>query len=160
MNSDEARDLLADYLGGELSESQRRQFEAYLAGDPGLAAKVEGLRRALAAMRSLDEPAAAAKGHDTRASAPADNHAAWRHKWTSALMRYAAIIVLAFGAGYLTNNVTTGPNESGLPAIVRPVQNEAPRDWETRVAVAYAKQPGRSGLARSLVALTHATREP
>ena len=75
-------------------------------------------------------------------------------------MRYAAIIVLAFGAGYLTNNVTTGPNEGGLPGIERPVQNEPPRDWETRVAVAYAKQPGRSGLARSLVAMTRATREP
>ena len=152
MNPDEARDLLVDYLGGEMDRSQRERFEEHLTNDPALAAEVEGLRRALAAMRSLDDPAA---GPAVREAAPRP-----RHGWTSALMRYAAIIVLAFGAGYLANSATTGPNEGGLPGIVRPVQNEAPRDWETRVAIAYAQQPGRSGLARSLVALACATREP
>ena len=76
------------------------------------------------------------------------------------MARYVAIIVLAFGAGYLTNNVATGPKEGGSAEIAQPVPTDTSMDWETRVAVAYTKKPGRSGLARFLVALTGATREP
>ncbi len=152
MNRDQAKDLLADYLGGELDDVRRREFEAHLAGDPDLAAEVDGLRRALAAMRALDASAAT----------PTLTNTSPRTKLPRALtlLRYAAIIVFAFGAGYLTRHLAKGHLDQVRSGVVQPRAQEPAENWETRVAVAYARQAGRSGLARSLVALAQATREP
>ncbi len=150
MTHDEARDMLADYLGGELDDARRRRFENYLAGDPELAAEVESLRGALAALRALDAPYAAEKqAGSSRSPIPI-------------LLRYAAVIIFAFGAGYLARNVTSGPSDSAPPGIVQPTPKarDAAKVWGTRVVTAYARQPGRSGLARALIALSRATREP
>lgn len=144
MNSDEARDLLADYLGDELDDTRKRRFEAHLTDDPELAAEVDAMRRTMSALRSLDMPM-------TPTVAPTASRSP-----ISTLLRYAAIVVFAFGAGYLTHNVTTGPVNDSAPTIVRPGSKTPPDDWETRVAMAYAKAHGHSSLARSLVALAHA----
>ncbi|MFH0983583.1 MAG: hypothetical protein V2A79_18870 [Planctomycetota bacterium] len=154
MNADEARNLLVDYLGGELDRAQTERFEAYLVSDPALAAEVEGLRRTLAAMRSLDEPAGA---RSAQHAVPAT-----RRRGLPVLLRYAALIVFAFGGGYLTHEVTSGAGDGAQPAMVRPGRDGAgaASEWETRMAVAYVDQPGRSGLARSLIALARATSRP
>jgi len=170
MTHDQAQEMLADYLGGELDESQKQQFEAYLTGDPALAAEVDSLRRTLAAMRAIDEPVTApvpwdgtppARTDDPRASG-ADDRTVWKHGRMAVLLRYAAIIVFAFGAGFLANAGARGPGVTTPSSVVEPApkNQDRARQWETRIAVAYAKQPGRSGLARSLVALARAAREP
>ena len=150
MNRDQAREWLADYLGDELDDAQRHEFEAYLAGDAELTAEVEDLRRALATLRTLDEPAAG-------------ETAPWRSARSPRLLillRYAAVIALAFGAGYLTSGRFGLPTSALTPTVVQPPAGGATDAWEKRVAVAYANESGRSGLARSLVALAHATRHP
>ena len=154
MTHDEARDMLADYLGGELDDAPRQRFENYLAGDAELAAEVESLRGALAAMRALDMPGAAPAMPEKRAD--------FSRSAARTVLRYAAVIIFAFGAGYVTRNAASGPPDGIPSAIVQPgpKARDAAKSWETRVAIAYARQPGRSGLARALIALSHATREP
>ena len=168
MEHDRAQDMLADYLGGELDEAQARQFEAHLTENPALAAEVDSLRGTLAAMRALDEPAATPAPRDAAplvktdeppALPRVDNRAPWRRM--SGVLRYAAVVVFAFGAGYLANAVNRGPDTSTPARVVEPAP-EAPDGaglWEARVRVAYAEQHGRSGLARSLIALSRAARE-
>ncbi|MCP4594685.1 MAG: hypothetical protein GY842_28465 [bacterium] len=151
MNAEEARDLLAEYLGDELDSVQQHLFEDCLAKDADLAAEVDGLRRALAAMNSLDAPGGV--------TARREAHQPLRH-WSAAMMRYAAVILFAFSAGYLTRN-TADPNElASKPGIH---QSTGSPEWgalETRVAAAYTQNPGRSGLARSLLALAQAAQRP
>ena len=145
MNSSEARELLADYLGDELSPDQRRGFEAQLAHDPELAAEVENLGGALAALGSLELPAPV----EPVVRMPAH-----------AFLRYAAVVLLAFGAGYWANAAVSGSGATPRSGEVRVVERSAARDFEMRMAAAYSSQPGRSGLARSLVALARASKRP
>jgi anti-sigma factor RsiW len=63
------------------------------------------------------------------------------------LLGYAAAVLLAFAAGFYTQTATT-PKEA--PPVVQSLKND--------FVQAYLKQPERSTLARSLVALSHALR--
>lgn len=151
MNREQARDMLADYLGDELEPEQKRHFEAYLTADHELAAEVDALRGTLAALRSLDVPSAMGVAPDGRRLAGRRGAAA---------LRYAAVFVFAFGAGYLANSLASGGPQSPSPA---PSESWSERDfgeWESRVAAAYARHAGQSGLARSLVALAEVGQEP
>ncbi|MCK4659639.1 MAG: zf-HC2 domain-containing protein [Phycisphaerae bacterium] len=151
MNHDQAWGMLADYLGDELDESQRRQFEAHLADDAELAAEVESLRRTLAAMHALDESVSVPEISGGLMGRP--------RRRTFAFLRYAAVILMAFGAGYFTNSLSMGRQANSIAGIVEPGSKGVSDNWGTRVAIAYANQPSRSGLARSLVALAHVGRD-
>ena len=145
MNADHLKDMLADYLGGELGPADRQRFEQYLAGDPEFAAEVASLRKTLSAMRSLEVPAGSVAGR-------AGSSRAW------AALRYAAAILLAFSAGYLVHDLAGPGGRTTAPAVVEIEQAPRRPGWETRFASAYAENAGKSGLARSLVALAQATR--
>jgi anti-sigma factor RsiW len=148
---------MADYLGGELDDARCSAFDACLAEDPELAREVADLRKAIDALRALEEP-------DTVRSAPAVESAGHRLRLGMAL-RYAAVILMAFGAGYLTRNAFEPSVPVETPGLVRPApaENKAAEPasgLETRMAKAYASQPDRSGLARALLALACAGNEP
>ena len=156
MNHDEIDQLLADELGGELDPSRRERLDGLLANDPDLALEVSGLRRALAAMRSLDAPGDLGPASGRRSRAEPD---AARRQRRFAVMRYAAVIVLSFLVGFGTR----GPRPSGSPgASSPPVEVTGERrpgsDWERRFAAAYQDHPSHSSLARSLIAVAHLTR--
>lgn len=55
MDRERARDLLSEYLEGELQDADREALEQRLAEDPVLRADLEALRRTLAALGALPE---------------------------------------------------------------------------------------------------------
>ena len=152
MNRDEANELMADYLGGELSPADRLRFEAYLNTDPELAGEVAGLERTLATLQQLDAPGNVAQ---PRTEA---NHTGAPRWWIAAALRYAAAVAIAFLAGYSLRGPAA---ESPVSSPTRLVRNDAPDSRSTywhRVAVAYSRRANGSGLGRSLVALAESIR--
>ncbi len=147
MNRDEIDAMLADALGGELDPSQRERFDQLLADDPRLADEFRDLQRALVAFRSLNDPVSIGE----RASAPSSRAvgAHWR-----AGMRYAAVIGMAFVAGFALRALM--PAGSKVPPVTPPAA-ESPAAWERRFANDYLLHPSESSLARSLVAIAHRT---
>ena len=149
MTRDELKAMLADYLGDELDGDRKREFEAALARDPEFAAEVRGLQETLERLCTLDAPisvlTATSKGARSLAG--------------PTLLRYAAVLALAFVGGYLAHGPAaelprpplTGTSEE----IVAAWSNESADAWRLRLAKAYAEHPSDSSLARSLVAFVH-----
>ncbi|UCG32698.1 MAG: hypothetical protein JSU68_13655 [Phycisphaerales bacterium] len=152
MNADDIKGMLAEYLGDELSPEDRRRFEEYLDTDREFAAEVASLRCTLDDMRSLKVP-----GEGAFAVPP---RAAERRSWPVPVLRYAAVILLAFAAGFLARGWSGGEvGSSGAPPAIADFRPEQPpAGWQMRFATAYVKNTSKSGLARSLVSLAQATR--
>ena len=149
MTRDELKAMLADYLGDELDGDRNREFEAALAKDPKFAAEVRGLQETLERLRTLDAPTpmptATSKG--ARSSA------------VPRLLRYAAVLALAFVGGYLARGpaaeLPQPPLTGTSQEIVGAPSNESTDAWRLRLAKAYAEHPSDSSLARSLIAFVH-----
>ncbi len=152
MNRDPQDHRLADYLGHEMDPAARARFEQELAADTARAADVGALRDTLEVMHRLDSPNAAP-------TAGGSWHATLRF---AVVLRYAAAVALSFGLGYLVRDATPShvPAPDSKPAVQvdRPPTARPTREWETRFAQAYARNPKHSTLARSLTALAYATR--
>lgn len=134
---------LAEYLAGEMSADDRARFEETLREDSALAADVAELRQTLAMMSALDaeeteQPEKGVRPHFLRSA-----------------MRYAAIIAMAFVAGYaMRGGGTTMPAASEPNQLALVGASSAPRSsWEQRVARAYAHAPGGNSFGKSLIAL-------
>ena len=147
MNRDEIDAMLADALGGELDPSQRERFDQLLADDPRLAEEFRDLQRAVAAIRSLDDPASIGE------RSPAPSRRALAVPWRAG-MRYAAVIGLAFVAGFAVR--AQMPADSEAPPVA-PWAAESPAAWEQRFADVYLFHPSESSLARLLVAVADLT---
>ncbi len=149
MTRDELKAMLADYLGDELDGNRRGEFEAALGRDPEFTAEVRGLQETLERLRTLDAPTpiptASSKG--ARSSA------------VPRLLRYAAILALAFVGGYLARGpaaeLPQPPLAGTSQETVGASSNESTDAWRLRLAKAYAEHPSDSSLARSLVAFVH-----
>ena len=151
MNHDELKAMLADYLGNELDVERKNEFEAALANDPELNAEVKGLQETLQTLRTLDDP--------TELSTVAPR--AERLLKVPGLLRYAAVVALAFVGGYFAR----GP---AVPLSVDPVRttkqdpagssfSDPSNEWRLRLAKRYVEHPSDSSLARSLVALARSS---
>lgn len=152
MIRDEANELMADYLGGELSPADRSRFQAYLKTDPQLAGEVTELERTLATLRTLDAPGDVPH---PRTAARHPRAPRWR---IAAVLRYAAAVAIAFLAGYTLRGPAA---QSPVPSPTRLVRNDAPDSrwtFQHRVAEAYSRRANGSGLGRSLVALAESIR--
>ena len=157
MNRDEQNELLSDALGDELESSQRERFEKLLASDRDFEKEVAGLREALAALRSL--------GAAGPAATPVGTIAAGRRRWRPAtVLRYAAAILLAFGAGFVVRGSLVG-REGPSGRVAKPMPppaGDVPAPVtvggvEIRFADAYLSHRSSSSLARSLVAIAQVT---
>lgn len=149
MTRDELKAMLADYLGEELDGDRKREFEAALARDPEFGAEVRGLQETLERLRTLDAPTpmptATSKGGRSLAG--------------PTLLRYAAVLALAFVGGYLARGPAaelprpplTGTSQETVGAW----SNESADAWRLRLAKVYTEHPSDSSLARSLVAFVH-----
>ncbi len=104
MNCEQAEQLMADALGGELSENDRGPFKAHLVGCQRCRADDESSRAALAAMRSLPSPPQLGlrrEGDRLVLSPRVPGAGASARRWASTAARYAAVILLAFMLGYV-----------------------------------------------------------
>ncbi|MEE9130315.1 MAG: hypothetical protein V3T84_09870 [Phycisphaerales bacterium] len=151
MTRDELKAMLADYLGDELGGDRKVEFEAALARDPKFGAEVRGLQETLERLRTLDAPT----------PMPTATSKSARSSAVPKLLRYAAVLALAFVGGYLARGPAaelprpplTGTSQETVGAS----SSESADAWRLRLAKAYAEHPSDSSLARSLVALVHSS---
>jgi len=149
MNPPEFEQRMADYLGAELEPIERAEFERLLAADPAAQKRVDALRTLAAAVRELP------------ATVPpvAPQPLIWKR--VMVVLRYAAVILLAFAAGYGVRGAGGGPPETvrtvaAVPAAARSVTDS----FAERYARAVAAKPGASTLSHALLAMGRTGPQP
>ena len=101
MDRNKFADMLADYLGDELTPEDRRAFEEHLAASDADRAEAESLQAALSSLRQLPPPPAAiapgtaSPGAGHRPRPPAVVRYVYRP------LAYAAMLVIGVGIGWL-----------------------------------------------------------
>lgn len=112
MNCEEFESLLADMLGGELTEAARPDFEAHLALCERCRHEYETSSSAVQSMRELPMPkriVVSREGDRLVISPTQVEKPRWR-RFTQSAFQYAASILIAFLAGY-TVHAMRGPDE-------------------------------------------------
>lgn len=175
MNCEQFESLLADALGEELSPANRPAFEEHLRACERCRGEYESSSAALSAMRSLSGPSMVSMDVGENHGVPFAR-VAWTTqkrvtlRWPAAL-RYAAAIVIAFGAGYLyraeqpllTATPDVGPTATvgaidvhgvlGAPSDRELLAHASPRSFEAAFAGAHLQNPSRSDLAKCMIAM-------
>jgi anti-sigma factor RsiW len=162
MNDAEFQELLADYLAGELDEHRAAAFRAELESNEErrkLAHELQAAAAALEVNALSDEESQrrveALRFEDLHARAA---HAAQSsrpiragHPRLSAVLRYAAVIALAFGAGFVVRGWRSEARESpASPVVSSSSINERYVTGYQRVSQAF---PRSSSFTRSLLVL-------
>lgn len=164
MNDEKFQELLADYLAGELDEQQAAAFRAELESNEQRRRLAHQLQAAAAALEAnvLSDEEAQRRAEPlslqdiaTRGVGGAPEHASrpipFRYHRLRAVLRYAAVIVLAFGAGFMARGWRSDTREPPPPPVVSsPSINERYVAGYQRVAQAF---PQSSSFARSLLVL-------
>ncbi|MFO0837653.1 MAG: zf-HC2 domain-containing protein [Phycisphaerae bacterium] len=159
MNCDQFRESLAEFVGGELPASQRAQADEHCASCANCREIANGLMRAQAAVAEtqLDAPEAAIRAARIPLPRRAPSPAATQYRLVMGLLRYAAVIVAAFGAGYWSGFARDGGTSAGHePPRVGEVAAVAPA-IEARFAANYRRAatayPQSSSLGLALMSL-------
>ena len=151
--------LLSDALAGELAESDQAAFDAHLAACTACKNEHDSLAAAVGRMRLL--PAAPRMSirrvGDGLLLTPYAARSAPRWEWmrhSGDLLRYAAVILVAFTAGYGVNRFsTTGPVDQGASGVLRAPPAAPHRNLQSAVALQFSRNPARSDLAKGLLAM-------
>lgn len=159
MNCEEFENLLADALGNELAAEDRPDFEAHRATCERCRREYESTRSAIERMRDLTGPAAVdvRREGDRLVIAPG-TPATTSPRRVPIVFRYAAAVLIAFAAGYLSRGASSTVRPE-TPRVQRPAEEPLPaaasRKPSLRLALAdaYAKHRDRSELAGCLSAL-------
>ena len=168
MKDEKFRAMLADYLGGELDEQQVAAFRAELEANPERRKLADELQAAAAALEanvlsreeaerstaSLELDVATDKGMTLRVPSTGERPAGAthrRHYRLHAALRYAAVIVMAFGVGFLARGWLPANQEGAPPTAPAPTSiNER---YAARFVRATQSFPKSSTFSRSLLAL-------
>jgi len=158
MNCEEFELLLADELGGELADSNRAAFEDHVASCAACRREHESLVGAVGRLQSLPTaPGVRVERMGDRLlltpSPTASGHRSWSMRWSRGLLRYAAGVAIAFLAGYFARGAAS-PHATGVgpPGIVSTAALPG-RDLQSAVATQFSRNPGRSDLAKGLLAM-------
>ena len=153
MNCQDFESLLADAVGGELPAAQRPAFESHAASCHQCRGEFESLRRTLQDARSLT-PARHVFVHRVGdqlvlSEKPVASKRT-EYIWWRAPLRYAAAILIAFVAGYAAH-------ASLIHGAARVDSGGSPGDAAATLQVAladiHARDPGRSDLAKGMIAV-------
>lgn len=163
MNDERFEELLADYLAGELDEQQAAAFRAELESNEQrrkIAHELQAAAATLEANLLSDEEARrrtdslSLQDIATRGAGGAPGLSSrptrFRYRRLKAVLRYAAVIVLAFGAGFIVRGWRSETRELSLPVTAAASVNERYADDYLRVTQAF---PQSSGFSRSLLML-------
>lgn len=144
MTNEQFNDLLADWLGDELSPDDRTAFERELAANPLRRAEAQRLREAQDLVRALARPQP-----QLRQPHPA------MLRVVAAALRYAAVIALAFAGGYMARGPDAPATQPAAPRVVEQPPARAPGDSRLadRYAAALRKFPDSPTLSHSLLML-------
>lgn len=154
MNCEDFQMLLADALGGELSNADRSGFDAHVAQCARCRAEYESMSGAVRSLQSLPEP------QPVRVRRVGDRLILGepsRDSMTSfsyGLLRYAAGLVIAFTAGYALRAALTTPDAAPRDGMVQVAAAGSKRDTlQLAIAGAHLRNPARSDLAKCLSAM-------
>jgi len=121
MNCDDARTLLADYLGLELSAEDQAALEEHLAGCPGCAAEIEPFRQVQVALRRLPVPPPALVRSAAR-ELRQPLLPGWRLWWRlPRVLAYAATLLIGAGIGWYARAGALPTARPGSPPAARSV---------------------------------------
>ncbi len=158
MNCNQFHERLADHLGGELPPAERPAFEAHLAQCADCRAAASELEAAQRQLRALDLSQAAAQTHAWRIglpSQPARQTPGWTRMALTGL-RYAALVLVAFGLGYWAGAVREPAQPDGdarnaiaAPAAARAAAPSLLSNYQ-RAAIEF---PGTSSLGLALLSV-------
>lgn len=154
MTCKHVRDQMADFIGGELSAEQTAVVRDHLASCDACAREARGLQAAAAVVEAgdLSATAAAAKAltidwETIERAAQSTAKSTRIRPRAAALLRYAAVIAIAFAGGYLAR----GPRLAGpeTRTMVTDPEMALARRYET----ASRSYPHASEMSKSLLAL-------
>ncbi len=156
MNREEINNLMADYLGDEMSAAQKSLFEKALAEHTDLAEEVSELAKTLSTLRLAEIPAVIETEKTTK------THGLKKERATTRF-QLAAAVLIAFVAGFLFHGYLTGDRSEPTTRTVNVMQKEtnpiAYTKWERDFASAYNNQTTESKLAKSWIAFSRAMRK-
>lgn len=166
MNRDCARfiEQLADTLGNPSPAEPSPELVEHLAACRDCRRVYDDARAGLAALRELPEPAELTIHiGDDRVVVPLPRSTRRSAPRFAALARYAAVILLAFSAGFLARSwaPTTGPagDDRSVTRLVDTRPADSPSDsLRTALMQAHRRNPGTSDLAKLLMAVAPARR--
>lgn len=136
--------LLADAIGGELRDADRRAFDEHRANCPTCDAEYRSMAETVSTLH--DRLGAPAESAD-RLSAGASKRTSSGSRWN--LLRYAAAAAIAFGAGYGLR----GTGGANAPRSNGPDVAESMLTIQARMAMAHQRAPGASAFAKSILAV-------
>lgn len=153
MNCRTFREQLADLVAGELDSPQRAAAHEHIQACEQCRELARGLEAAAAIVEADVLSPAEAERHTAALAppAPAAPDSAVRRYRLTPLMRYAAVILLAFICGYLARDWRTGEAASVPPADDG--SSLVSDELAQRYAIATEQFPDSSTLSRSLLAI-------
>lgn len=155
MNCENFQMLLADALGGELSDADRPAFEAHITQCSQCRHEYESMSGAVRSLQSLPDPqpiiVRRVGGRLILGESSSGTIAAFSHS----LIRYAAGLLIAFTAGYALRAGLTPRNAApGGSAAIQVADAGPKRDTlQGAIAGAHLRNPARSDLAKCLIAM-------
>ena len=154
MNCEDFQMLLADTLGGELSDAQRPAFEAHIAECSQCRREYESMRETVCSLLSLPEPQPVRVRRVGGRLILSESSRGTMTSFSFGLLRYAAGLLLAFTAGYALRTALT-PRDAGLrEGVVQVADAGSKRNTlQGAIAGAHLRNPARSDLAKCLSAM-------
>lgn len=169
MNCEPVDSMMADALGDELSPDDRTLFEAHLAGCDKCRHEYETRLETIKALHSLSGPRRVTiqrRGNRLVIQGLPESQPEMMRVRYRGVLRYAAGLLIAFTAGYATHlgvmmgedgsvrsSISPGADHQGsLEMIVASAEKERDTLHSSLVNV-HTRRPGRSGLAKGLIAM-------
>ena len=154
MKCEDFQMLLADALGGELSDADRPAFQTHLAQCARCRAEYESMSGAVRSLQALPEPRPVSVrrvgGRLILSESPPRTLTLFSH----GLLRYAASVLIAFTAGYALRAGLTPRDATSGTGVVQVADAGSKRDsLQVAIAGAHLRNPGRSDLAKCLMAM-------
>ena len=154
MKCEDFQMLLADALGGELSDAERPAFQTHLAQCARCRAEYESMSGAVRSLQALPEPRSVSVrrvGDRLILSEPSARRMMW---FSHSLLRSAASVLVAFTAGYALRAALTPSTGVSDRAVIEVADAGSRRDTlQVAIAGAHLRNPARSDLAKCLSAM-------
>ena len=154
MNCEDFQMLLAESLGGELSDAQRPAFEAHIAECSQCRREYESMRETVCSLLSLPDPQPVRVRRVGGRLILGESSRGAMAAFSYGLLRYAAGLLIAFTAGYALRAALTPRDAAPRVGVVQVADAGSKRDTlQFAIAGAHLRNPARSDLAKCLSAM-------
>jgi len=169
MNCEPVDSMMADALGDELSPDDRTVFEAHLAGCDKCRHEYETRLQTIQALRGLPGPQRVTiqrRGNRLVIEGLPESQPGVMRVRYRGVLRYAAGLLIAFTAGYATHlgmmmgedgsassSISHGADHQGSEKMIFASAQMEPDTLQSSLVNVHIRRPGRSDLAKGLIAM-------